>query len=109
MPSLLLLRRAFGWRWPFYVKKNVTKGKSRRTFLDAERAGDKEGKRLDFELYEYARSYLTTLSRGGETRLLKNVSFPRSNRASARPVPRFARLHRRIVSSRKFTSTRRTN
>src|SRR5437764_9006049 len=35
--SLLLLRRAFGWRFPFYVKENVTKEKE--TFLDAETRG----------------------------------------------------------------------
>src|ERR1700719_215556 len=44
--SLLLLRRAFGWRFPFYVKENVTKEKE--TFLDAETRGViEEANRLD--------------------------------------------------------------
>src|SRR5207244_11539849 len=54
--SLLLLRRAFGWHWPFYVKENVTKEKPDETFLEAETLGlIHEAHRLDLELYEYAR------------------------------------------------------
>ena len=103
--SLLLLRRAFGWRFPFYVKENVTKKKE--TFLDAETRGlIEEANRLDLELYEYARKLFDEHCRAAGDSFAKELGhFRRSNRASARPVPRFARLLRRIGLYRaKFTT-----
>jgi Sulfotransferase family len=94
--SLLLLRRAFGWRFPFYVKENVTKEKE--TFLDAETRGlIEEANRLDLELYEYARNLFDERCRAaGESFAAELSHFRRSNRAFARLVPPLARLLRRI-------------
>src|SRR6266853_765879 len=105
--SLLLLRRAFGWHWPFYVKENVTKEKADGTFLDAETRGlIEEANRLDLELYEYARKLFDEHCRAaGDSFAEELCHFRRSNRASARPVPRFARLLRRVGLYRaKFTT-----
>ena len=105
--SLLLLRRAFGWHWPFYVKENVTKEKPDETFLDAETRGlIEEANRLDLELYEYARKLFDEHCRAaGDSFAEELCHFRRSNRASARPVPRFARLLRRLGLYRaKFTT-----
>jgi Sulfotransferase family len=105
--SLLLLRRAFGWHWPFYVKENVTKEKPDETFLDPETRGlIEEANRLDLELYEYARKLFDEHCRAAGDSFAKELGhFRRSNRASARPVPRFARLLRRIGLYRaKFTT-----
>jgi hypothetical protein len=55
--SLMLLRRAFGWQLPFYVKENVTKEKPDDTSLDGEtRRLIEAANSLDLELYEYART-----------------------------------------------------
>src|SRR5256886_2654842 len=105
--SLLLLRRAFGWHRPFYVKENVTKEKPDETFLDAETRGlIEEANRLDLALYEYTRKLFDAHCRAaGDSFAEELCHFRRSNRASARPVPRSARLPRRIGLYRaKFTT-----
>ena len=96
--SLLLLRRAFGWDWPFYVKENVTKEKPDETFLDAETRGSiEEANRLDLELYEYARDLFDEQRRAaGDSFAEELCHFRRSNSDAARLAPRFARLLRRI-------------
>jgi hypothetical protein len=97
----------FGWHRPFYVKENVTKEKPDETFLDAETRGlIEEANRLDLELYEYARKLFDEHCRAaGDSFAEELCHFRRSNRASARPVPRFARLLRRIGLYRaKFTT-----
>src|SRR5207253_4444447 len=54
--SLLLLRRAFDWQLPFYVKENVTKEKPDDAPVDVEtRRLVRDANGLDLELYEYAR------------------------------------------------------
>jgi|ERR1700693_2629734 len=105
--SLLLLRRALGWHLPFYVKENVTKEKPDETFLDPETRGligDANG--LDLELYDYARVLFEEQRRAAGDSFTEELShFRRSNRDSARLVPRFARLLRRIGLGRaKFTT-----
>ena len=105
--SLLLLRRAFGWHLPFYVKENVTKEKPDETFLDAETRGlIEEANRLDLELYEYARNLFDEQRRAaGDSFAAELCHFRRLNRAYARRVPCFARLLRRIGLYRaKFTT-----
>ena len=105
--SLLLLRRAFGWHLPFYVKENVTKEKPDETFLNAETRGlIEEANRLDLELYDYARDLFDEQRRAaGDSFAEELCHFRRSNRASASLVPRFARLLRRIGLGRaKFTT-----
>jgi hypothetical protein len=96
--SLLLLRRAFGWHLPFYVKENVTKEKPDETFLDAETRGlVEEANRLDLELYEYARKLFEERCRAAGDQFAEELRhFRQSNRVPARPVPRLARLLRRI-------------
>jgi hypothetical protein len=91
--SLLLLRRAFGWQLPFYVKENVTKKKTDETFRDAETRGlIEEANRLDLELYEYARNLFDEQCRAAGDTFAEELShFRRSNRASARLVPRLLR------------------
>jgi hypothetical protein len=91
--SLLLLRRAFGWQLPFYVKENVTKKKTDETFRDAETRGlIEEANRLDLELYEYARKLFDEQCRAAGDSFAEELShFRRSNRASARLVPRLLR------------------
>jgi glycosyltransferase involved in cell wall biosynthesis len=53
--TILLLRRALGWRWPFYVNRNVTRGRPSRDEIpqDAIRVIE-ELNRLDTELYDWA-------------------------------------------------------
>jgi hypothetical protein len=92
--SLLLLRRAFGWHFPFYVKENVTNEKPDQTFLDPETRGlIEEANRLDIELYEYARNLFEEQCRAAGDSFAEELRhFRRANRASARLGPRFARL-----------------
>ena len=96
--SLLLLRRAFDWHLPFYVKENVTNEKPDETFLDAETRGlIEEANRLDLELYDYARGLFEEQCRAAGDSFAEELShFRRSNQASARLGPRLARLLRRI-------------
>lgn len=54
--TLILLKREFGWDWPFYRRVNVTKGKIARGKIPASTIEIiKEYNRLDIELYDYAR------------------------------------------------------
>jgi hypothetical protein len=106
--SLLLLRRAFEWDLPFYVKENVTKEKPDDTSLDAEtRRSVEDANCLDLELYEYARSLFDAQRRAaGDSFAAELCNFRRLNRAYARSVPRrFADLLRRIgLHPAKFTA-----
>jgi hypothetical protein len=97
--SLLLLRRAFDWQLPFYVKENVTKGKPDNTSLDVEtRKLVEDANGLDLELYEYARNLFDEQCRAaGDSFATDLCHFRRLNRTYARPVPRFVRLFGRIL------------
>jgi hypothetical protein len=101
--SLLLLCRAFGWHLPFYVKENVTKERPDERFLDAETRGlIEEANHLDLELYEYVRNLFAEQCRAAGDSFAEELDcFRRSNRASARLVPR---LLRRIGFHRQFTT-----
>src|SRR5205807_10438962 len=91
--SLLLLRRAFDWHLPFYVKENVTKEKSDNTPLDAETQRLVEGANsLDLELYEYARNLFDEQRRAaGDSFAAELGHFRQLNRAYAGAIPRCAR------------------
>src|SRR5437588_2686193 len=105
--SLLLLRRAFDWHLPFYVKENVTKQKPDNTSLDTETQRlVEDANSLDLELYEYARNLFDEQRRaGGDSFAAELYHFRRLNRAYARSVPRrIANLLRRIVHAAKFTA-----
>ncbi len=97
--SLLLLRRAFDWHLPFYVKENVTKEKPDDTSLDVEmRKLVEAANSLDLELYEYARNLFEEQRRAaGDSFAAELSDFRRLNRAYPRAVPRFARAFRRIL------------
>lgn len=54
--TLILLKREFGWDWPFYTRKNVTRNKVARENIPASTIEIiKEYNQLDIELYEYAK------------------------------------------------------
>jgi hypothetical protein len=97
--SLLLLRRAFDWHLPFYVKENVTEEKRDDTSLDVEtRRLVEDANCLDLELYEYVRNLFDEQRRAeGDSFAADLCHFRRLNRAYARPVPRFVRSFRRIL------------
>lgn len=53
--TLILLKREFGWDWPFYRRVNVTKGKVARENIPASTIETiREYNQLDIELYDYA-------------------------------------------------------
>ena len=83
--SLLLLQRAFGWPFPFYVRENVTKEKPDDTSLDAEtRRVIEDANSLDLELYEYARNLFEEQRRAeGESFDAELRHFRRLNRVYA--------------------------
>jgi hypothetical protein len=97
--SLLLLRRAFGWDLPFYVKENVTKEKPPDMSLDVETRKLIEGANsLDLELYEYARTLFEQQVRAaGESFAAELHHFRQLNSVYARSVPRFASSFRRVL------------
>ncbi len=53
--TLVLLKRIFGWRMPFYTMRNVTKNRPRKESIDRETLAliEKQNK-LDLELYRFA-------------------------------------------------------
>jgi len=97
--GLLLLRRAFGWHWPFYVKENVTKEKPPNASMDVEtRKSVEDTNSLDVELYEYARNLFHEQCRAAGDSFVADLShFRRLNAAHARSVPRFATSFRRVL------------
>lgn len=57
--TLLLFRRRLGWRWPFYVRENVTTRRYRRDDIEPrDLARIRELNMLDIELYESVRDNL---------------------------------------------------
>lgn len=60
--TVLLLRKRFGWRMPFYVKRNVTRRRSaKRDIPDETREAIIRHNKLDVELYRYACGLFDTL------------------------------------------------
>jgi hypothetical protein len=103
--SLLLLRRAFGWDLPFYLKDNVTKVKPPDPSLDVEtRRLIEDANSLDLELYQYARSLFEEQCRTAGNSFAEDLyHFRHLNGHYARPVPRlaisFRRMFRRLQHS----------
>jgi len=57
--TLILLKREFGWDWPFYTRQNVTTSKIPRENIPGATIEMIKGyNQLDIELYEYARQLL---------------------------------------------------
>ena len=96
--SLLLLRRAFDWHLPFYVKENVTKEKPADMSQDDEtRRLIKDANALDLELYEYACGlFEEQCCAAGDSFAADLCEFRRLNDAYARSVPRFTGSFRRL-------------
>jgi hypothetical protein len=62
--SLVLFRRAFGWRWPFYTKQNVTRNRPKVNELSHQtRQIIAEHNRLDVELHRCAEQMLEKSAR----------------------------------------------
>ena len=54
--TVILMRRMFGWGWPFYVSRNRTRNRPRRTEIAPETIHMmEEQNRFDIALYNYAR------------------------------------------------------
>ena len=96
--SLLLLRRAFGWDLPFYLKDNVTKEKPPDTSLDIEtRRLIEDANSLDIELYEFARNLFDAQLHGaGDSFAADLDNFRRLNADYARSPLSFATPFRRV-------------
>lgn len=99
--SLLLSRRAFDWRLPFYLKENVTKKKPTDASLDVEtRRLVEDANSLDLELYEYARTLFEEQCRAaGESFAAELAHFRQLNRERARLLPRIMGSVRRVFRS----------
>jgi Sulfotransferase family len=79
--SLLLLAHAFGWRRPYYVKQNVSRGSGRRKELDDEtRAAILARNALDVELYRYGRELFERQLAEHEALSRELRTFMRANR-----------------------------
>ena len=109
--SLLLLRRAFGWHLPFYVKENVTKEKPDNISLDTEtRRLVEDANSLDLELYEYARNLFEEQRRAaGDSFDAELRHFRRLNRVyaglgkiHAHSLARLVSLFRRMPTEKKL-------
>lgn len=83
--SLLLLHRAFDWRLPFYLKKNVNPRKQVSVGVNAKTlALLSEANALDLELYEFARTLFETRRRAAGSVFESELRrFQRLNRVCA--------------------------
>jgi len=95
--SVLLLRRAFGWRLPVYAQANAG-DRSARDRLDPEtRQVLEERNRLDFELYRFAAERLDAqIAAAGSDFLRELRRFQRINAAAAFAARRTARARRAL-------------
>lgn len=73
--TLLLLREAYGWRWPFYERVNVSTHRLRREALPAEILHRLEADNaLDLELYAFARElFEAQVQKYGPSRLARDL------------------------------------
>ncbi|MGV6825513.1 MAG: sulfotransferase family 2 domain-containing protein, partial [bacterium] len=83
--SLLMMRRAFGWRTPFYRKSNVSKNRKKRTELsDADMEKIRPYSELDIRLYEYCATRLQQqIDAAGESFAKELTEFQAANAYSA--------------------------
>jgi hypothetical protein len=55
--SLIMMKRAFRWRFPYYLNENVTENRPSRESISAEIRHQIEGiNQLDLQLYDYAKA-----------------------------------------------------
>lgn len=95
--TLLLLKRALGWRNIFHMHHNVTRGRPRRASLDAETlAVLKEHNQLDIKLYQYAQTLLADQICAQDPSFARALQvFQRTNRL-VQPIARAYWLARRV-------------
>lgn len=92
--SLILLSRTFDWSIPFYVKKNVSRKKSRPESIDAQTdALLREANALDLELYEFAQKLFDAqLRNAGDSFESELRRFQRLNFFGARAYEHYENL-----------------
>ena len=80
--SLMLLKRLCGWRWHFYVSKNVTPRSTSREGLSPEvRAAITRLNRLDYQLYAHVKErLLETAASFGFSLRLEHAAYVAGNR-----------------------------
>jgi len=103
--TLILLKREFGWDWPFYTRENVTKKKVAREKIPGSTIDMiKEYNRLDIELYDYAAMLFEEKVRGQgkgfaeeveQFRKLNKINKENIRSSKGKPV-RFLGLKRKI-------------
>jgi hypothetical protein len=103
--TLILLKREFGWAWPYYIRDNITPKKTARRDIPASTIKIiEENNLLDIELYEYAvklfekkvRSQGKTFAAEVEMfRKLNKINQEKILRRKGKPV-RFLKLKRKI-------------
>ena len=103
--TLILLKREFGWDWPFYIRDNVTKDKVARDDIPASTlAVVLEHNRLDAELYEYAKKrFIEQIDCQGQSfydevekfKKLNKINSDKLSRRKNKPV-KFLHLKRKI-------------
>jgi hypothetical protein len=83
--SLVLLRRMFGWGFPFYLKKNVSREKTRVESLHSQvRALLHDANSLDLELYEFAKTlFVEQIRAAGAAFASELLRFRRLNAVAA--------------------------
>ena len=109
--TLILLKREFGWDWPFYIRDNVTRNKAAREDIPSSTIDIiKEFNRLDIELYEYAtkcfneqidsqgRSFYDEVEKFKE---LNKINTDKLNRGKNKPI-KFLRLKRKVKGLLRF-------
>jgi hypothetical protein len=79
--TLILLKREFGWDWPFYTRQNVTREKIAQENIPASTIEIiKEHNLLDIELYEYARQLFNKkIQQQGESFFKEVEKFKKQN------------------------------
>src|SRR5438552_9070929 len=92
--SLILLSRTFDWSLPFYVKKNVSRKKSRPENIDAQtHALLRQANALDLELYEFAQKLFDAqLRNAGDSFEYELRRFQRLNFLGARAYQHYDNL-----------------
>jgi len=103
--TLILLKREFGWDWPFYIRDNVTKDKAAREDIPSSTIDIiKEYNRLDIELYEYAKKcFNEQIDSQGQSfydevekfKELNKINADKLSRGKNKPV-KFLRLKRKV-------------
>jgi hypothetical protein len=109
--TLILLKREFGWDWPFYIRDNVTKDKAAREDIPVSTLTViREHNRLDAELYEYVKKrFIDQINSQGKSfydevekfKELNKINADKLSRGKNKPV-KFLRLKRKVKGLLRF-------